>query len=299
MRRSYLRLEKFGGVVIDERKPLPREERPVSAQMIAPKGLTLKLHLLMLFAAQCEAAPGRKWPQPYPAEPTAQDPDSWMGLVATVARYAGPGVQASATQTNKLRQVVEALKALEKKNLVRSKTGVAGQVKRGVLMECENGKSTVAASIPYTVPKEGEEFVEIPVEFFTHGWIHILTMSEIAAILMWVDVLKFNGRQVSPAGAEPVTVGYVDSLDRHGWYGLGRETYQTHQPLDAFRLLEVHPAERRHADGKWQGYHEEHRDMACHTIVMPPGAFARDAVEAVLKALRRRESTGEWRRPLG
>ncbi|MFJ6785633.1 hypothetical protein [Streptomyces yangpuensis] len=67
-----------------------------------------------------------------------------------MARYAGPGVQASAIQTNKLRQVVEALKALEKKNLVRSKTGVAGQVKRGVLMECENGKSTVAASIPYT-----------------------------------------------------------------------------------------------------------------------------------------------------
>ncbi|MFH9800482.1 hypothetical protein [Streptomyces virginiae] len=300
VRRSYLRLDEFAGVVIDERKPLPRGMRPISAQMIAPKGLTLKLHLLTLFAAQCEVAPGKKWSNPYPAEPTPQKPDSWMGLTATVARYAGPGVQASSVQTNKLRQIVEALKALEKKNLVRSATGVAGQVKRGVLLECENGKSTAAATIPYTVPIENEQFVEIPVEFFTRGWVHVLTMSEIAAILMWLDVLKFEGREIKlPGSDQTVTMGSVNSNVRHGRYGLGREAYETHQPLRAFQLLEVYDPPKRHEDGKWEGYNEDSRDMVCHQIVMTPEGFGEDAGKTVLKTLRRRHATGEWGTPLG
>ncbi|WP_107081459.1 hypothetical protein [Streptomyces yangpuensis] len=300
VRRSYLRLEQFGGVVIDERKPLPREKRPISAQMIAPKGLSLKLHLLMLFAAQCEVAPGKKWPVPYPAEPTPQQPDSWMGLAASVAQYAGPGVQASSVRTNKLRQVAEAMKALEKKNLVESVTGVAGQVKRGILLGCENGRSTRAASIPYTVPTDDEAYIEIPTGFFTRGWVHVLTMSEIAAILMWLDILKFDSRQITlPGATQPVTMGFVNSRDRHGWYGLGRETYETHQPLRAFQLLEVYLPPQRHLDGKWEGYHDDHLEMAHHKIVMTPEGFDREAGKAVLEILRRRHTTGEWGRALG
>ncbi|MFF4543674.1 hypothetical protein ACFY1J_05415 [Streptomyces sp. NPDC001406] len=300
VRRSFVRLEKFGGTVEDERKPLPRSERPFSAQMITPKGLTLKLYLVMLFAAQCEATIGKEWPQPYPIEPDARTTDSWEGLVATVAKYAGPGVQASSVRTNKLRQITQAMKTLEGMKLLRSATGTKGQVSRGVLLLCENGKSkdTGAASIPYTVPADDEHFLEIPVGFFTNGWIYALTNSEIAALLMWFDVLKFDGMQVKPEGGTPMTLGFVLSNVRHGFYGLGRDAYETHRPLEAFGILEVHRHWKRYDSGKWMEFKEDSSDMVCHRVMLRDGAFDREAGEVVQEVLRRRDATNEWRQPM-
>ncbi|WP_267242281.1 hypothetical protein [Streptomyces sp. PR69] len=301
VRRSFVRLEKFGGTVETERKPLPRAERPLSAQMITPKGLTLKLYLLMLFAAQCEAAVGKEWPQPYPIEPDAQKTDSWEGLVATVAKYAGPGVQASSVRTNKIRQIAQAMKALEEMGLLKSATGIKGQVRRGVLLLCENGKSkdTGAASIPYTVPADDERFLEIPVGFFTNGWVHVLTNSEIAALLMWFDVMKFDAMHVAPEGRAPMTVGYVLSNVRHGFYGVGRDTYETHKPLEAFQLLDVHRPSKRYDSGKWKDFEEDSSGMVCHRVVLRDGAFDKEAGPVVEEVLKRRDATNEWRRPFG
>ncbi|MGW1658924.1 hypothetical protein [Streptomyces atratus] len=222
-----------------------------------------------------------------------------MGLVATIARYEGPGILASSAETNKVRQIVQALKTLEGLELVRSASGVTGQVRRGILLRCENGKSTKAASIPYTVPDGGERFLEIPVGFFTQGWVHVLTTSEIAALLMWFDVLKFSGLRVRlREDADPVTMGFVNSEQRHGYYGLGRETYETHKQLEAVEILDVYRPEKRYKDGKWQGFAENSSDMACHKVVLVPGAFERDAGDAVLPVLRERDATGLWRRPV-
>ncbi|MEU6170194.1 hypothetical protein [Streptomyces tanashiensis] len=297
IRRSFIRLEEFGGDVEDERKPLPKDQRPLSAQMISPRGLTLKLYLLMLFAAQCEVPAGKQWLEPYPIEPGPQNTDSWQGLVATIANYAGPGVQAASVRTNKVRQIAEAMKTLEKMGLLASATGVAGQVRKGVLLLCENGKSKKAgaASIPYTVPHDGEEFVEIPVEFFTHGWVHVLTTSEIAALLMWFDVMKFHSTTtLRQADSTPLTYGYVLSNVRHGWYGLGRDAYETHQPLEGFGLLTVLRHEKRHLDGKWKDFKETSEDMVCHRIQLKKEGFGKDAGEAVQKVLHRRHTIGEW-----
>ncbi|MEV5468939.1 hypothetical protein AB0N37_25480 [Streptomyces griseoincarnatus] len=300
VRRSFVRLEKFGGTVEDERKPLPRSERPLSAQMITPKGLSLKLYLVMLFAAQCEAAVGKEWPQPYPIEPDARTTDSWEGLVATVAKYAGPGVQASAVRTNKLRQITQAMKTLEEMGLLKSATGVTGQVRRGVLLLCENGKSkdTGAASIPYTVPTDDEDFLEIPVGFFTNGWIHALTNSEIAALLMWFDVMKFDGMPFTPEGGTPMTFGFVLSDVRHGFYGLGRDAYETHKPLEAFEILDVHRPSKRYNSGKWRDFKEDSSDLVCHRVVFRDNAFDREAGAVVQEVLRRRDATNEWTRPI-
>ncbi|MFE1206203.1 hypothetical protein ACFW5V_31450 [Streptomyces sp. NPDC058762] len=301
VRRSFVRLEKFGGTVEDERKPLPRSERPLSAQMITPKGLALKMYLLMLFAAQCEAPVGKEWPRPYPIEPDARTTDSWEGLVATVAKYAGPGVQASSVRTNKLRQITQAMKTLEEMGLVKSATGVKGQVRRGVLLLCENGKSkdTGAASIPYAVPADYESFLEIPIGFFTNGWIHALTNSEIAALLMWFDVMKFDAMRVTPEGGAPITVGYVLSNVRHGFYGLGRDTYETHKPLEAFQILDVHRPSKRYDSGKWKDFKEDSNDLVCHRVVLRDGAFDKEAGPVVLDVLKRRDATNEWRRSIG
>lgn len=298
VRRSFVRLEVFGGLVEDERKPLPKSKRPLSAQMISPKGLTLKLFLLMLFAAQCEAATGREWPKPYPIEPNSEETDSWLGLAATVAKYTGPGVQASSVRTNKIRQIAEAMKTLERMGLLTSASGIVSEVRRGVLLLCENGKSNNAGAtnIPYTVPNDTEQYLEIPVGFFTNGWVHVLTTSEIAALLMWFDIMKFDATHLAVEGGGTLTYGYVLSNTRHGFYGLGRDAYETHQPLEAFQLLDVHRPPKRHDDGKWKKYNGT--DLVCHRIVLQLDAFDRDAGQVVLPVLKRRHTINEWRRPL-
>ncbi|MFG3180008.1 hypothetical protein ACGFZC_33785 [[Kitasatospora] papulosa] len=301
IRRSFIRLEKFGGLVEDERKPLPKSERPLSAQMISPRGLTLKLYLLMLFSAQCEAAVGKEWPDLYPIEPTAEKTDSWRGLVATIAKCNGPGVQAASIRTNKVRQIAEAMKTLEKMGLLTSATGVAGQVRKGVLLLCENGKSknAGAANIPYTVPGDPEPFVEIPIGFFTNGWVQVLTTSEIAALLMWFDVMKFDASILTLDDGSRIEYGYVLSNIRHGFYGLGRDAYETHQPLEAFEILRVVTHSKRHDDGKWQNFNEDSSDMVAHRVLLQTEGFGREAGQVVPPVLHRRHTTGEWRRPLG
>ncbi|MER6481170.1 hypothetical protein [Streptomyces filamentosus] len=301
VRRSFVVRDSPAGAVVDERKPLPREERPLSAQMITPKGLTLKLELLLLFAAQCAVAPGSRWPAPYPIEPTPDNPDSWMGLVATIAKHTPPTNYAADASTNKARQIAQALKALEKMNLVHSATGVPGQVRRGIKLRCENGKSTFAAPVIYRVPTDDEQFFDIPVEFFTQGWVHVLTTSEIAALLMWLDITKAVGRQVKLRGEEepPSIIGFVNSETRHSYYGLGRETYETHKQLSAFGLMDVHRHDKRYMDGKWEGFATQNEDMVCHRIELLTAGLGREPAPILSKVLEQRQLTGSWYRPVG
>lgn len=268
-------------------------ERPLAARMITPKGVALKLHLTLLFAAQCAARPGKGWKNPYPVEPTPQSEHSWVGLIATIAKYRGPGIQGASVATNKRRQVTEALKKLEGLNLIRPTMG-PGRARQGFELLHEGGKSTPAAGVPYTVPVDAEPFVEIPREFFTGGWVHVLTNSEITALLMWLDALKHDA---SPTSDPTLFVTRVTSAVRQGAYGLGREAYETHQQLDAFQLLDVLRPEKRHYDGKWQEYAEDSSDLACHRVTLTPDGFTRDAGEVVQEVLQRRDALGDWSRP--
>ncbi|WP_328439408.1 hypothetical protein OHA71_24015 [Streptomyces sp. NBC_00444] len=292
IRRSYYRLDE-PKVVEDERKPLPMEERPLAARMITPKGVALKLHLMLLFAAQCVARPGKAWKNPYPVEPTPESSHSWMGLIATVARYRGPGIQGASVATNKRRQVTEALRKLEGLNLIRPTQG-PGRARQGFDLLFENGMSTPAAGVLYTVPVDAEPSIEVPREFFTQGWVHVLTTSEIVALLMWLDALKYDSSATSDAS---LFVTRVTAAVRQGAYGLGREAYETHQQLDAFQLLDVLRPEKRHSDGRWQEYAEGSSDMLCHRVALAPDGFARDAGEVVQEVLQRRDTRGDWSRP--
>ena len=52
-------------------------------------------------------------------------------------------------------------------------------------------------------------------EFFTNGWVNLLTPSETVAYLMWLDVTQ------NPVHEEP----YVTGVERAGHFGLGRDAY--------------------------------------------------------------------------
>lgn len=280
--------------VEDERTPLPLQDRPPAARMLTPKGVALKLHLVLLFAAQCAAKAGKPWNSPFPVEPASsgRPEQSWMGLVGTVARYNGAGIQGASAKTNKRRQITEALNKLEGLNLVRPLKG-KGRSRQGFVILSELGQSDEAVDVAYTVPAANEAVFEIPVEFFTQGWVHVLTNSEIAALLMWFDRTKVAGQSVNN-----LNITHVASKERQGIYGLGRETYETHQQLDAFELLDVIRPDRRHLDGKWQNYSADESSALCHRVAFVDNGFDRPADEVVLEVLERRYATGDWwRRP--
>ncbi|MFI1703060.1 hypothetical protein [Streptomyces griseoruber] len=296
VRRAFYRLDEMK-FVEDERKPLPTEEQPFAARMVTPKGLHLRLMLTMLYAAQCAAGPGKQWDAPYPVQSTAKQPLSWMSLSASISQYAGPGIQLASEDVNRRRQIMAALKTLESMALVRANTK-PGRFTAGFQLLCENGTSTISSAIPYTVPDDTEQYVEIPVEFFTRGWVHVLTNSEIAALLMWFDRIKYNGWVVGADEGDPFTVTYVTGDVRHGSYGLGREAYETHQALDAYQLLDVIRPDKRYDSGKWEGYSKDESDLLCHRVSLSPVGFDRDAGEVVEEVLKRRDTGGYWGRPM-
>jgi hypothetical protein len=124
--------------------------------------------------------------------------------------------------------------------------------------------------------------------------VHVLTTSEIAALLMWLDALKYDRMGTSDPA---LFVTRVTSAVRQGAYGLGREAYETHQQLDAFQLLDVLRPEKRHYDGRWQEYAQDSSDLACHRVALTPSGFSRDAGEVVQEVLQRRDARGDWSRP--
>ncbi|MFF8996118.1 hypothetical protein ACF09H_40605 [Streptomyces sp. NPDC014983] len=274
--------------VVTERNGLPREKRPPAARLIAPRGVTGRLHLLLLFAAACQAAPGQKWHHTIPIEHGRDQPVSLERLVCALARHRGGTAYVASPRTNKLRQITQALKTLNDQYLVDLPHRGEYLPFRDFTLLCDSGHSTDNAHIPYRVPKKNEPYVDIPAAFFTRGWVHLLTPSEITAYLMWLDVNQHSEHD------EPYVTGAV----RAGAYGLTREAYETHQALQAFGLIDVTPDPDRHGDGKYAGYHPDSRLPPCHRVTVTPDGLLEDAADRIGETLNWYAATGDWVRPL-
>jgi hypothetical protein len=258
--------------------------------MIAPKGVALRMHLMMLFVAHCDAKVGRLWVPYFPVEATPSL-TSWMQLVVANAGYNGPGIQTASVAANKQRQLIAGLKKMRDLGLASFPNGPSH---RGFELLHESGTSEEgSAPIMYTVPIPSESCIELPVTFFTQGWVHLLTTSEIAALLMWLHVTKFSGFDT-----EWGRITHVTSAGRQAGFGLSREAYETHKPLAAFGLLDIVRPEKRHYDGKWENFKEDASDLRCHRAIVRPEGFGEAAYDVVRTVVERRELVGSWERPL-
>ncbi|MEU9744660.1 hypothetical protein [Streptomyces niveus] len=286
LRRTYVRHD-VPRPVDRERNGLPRNEQPPAARLIAPRGVAGRLHLILLFAAHCQAAPGRQWPNRIPIEPDSSQPLSWMGLIGAHARHTPGGRRVASPRVNKARQITEALKKLRDQQLLEFPNAGTSRPFRDFRLLCDSGASTDAAPIPYKVPRAEAPGIDVPVEFFTCGWVNLLTPSETVAYLMWLDVTQ------NPEHDEP----YVTGIERAGHFGLGRDAYETHETLEAFGLIDVEPALLRHEDGKYTNYSAEGGSPICHRVTLTDGV-TRNAAEAIDPVLRQYAATGRWGRPL-
>ncbi|GKQ36900.1 hypothetical protein [Streptomyces sp. A012304] len=286
LRAAYTRNARKPDVELDERRRPPVEAMPRFAQLLVSQGVAMQFHLTALFAAQCTTAPGRYWRNTIPLDRRQDDAEvTWLELVASPAGSGRDRDYVSGHTANKLRQFRAALATLSRKGLVGLGQSVRGRRYDGFELLTEGRRNTRAGASRYKVPLASEACLPVPREFFTRGWVHVLTKSETAAYLMWLH---------QGAATTYVTVGWET---RAGLYGLGQDVYDTHQALAAFGLLEVERPEGRRDNGTWRGYGRGSTPRR-HRVRAVPDALAQDPLRIVPAALRKCAALGTWSRPL-
>ncbi len=99
----------------------------------------------------------------------------------------------------------------------------------------------------YVIPEWHENpksIISIPVEFFTRGWVYMLTDAEIRMYFILKHLaIKF------PKAHEEHGVYLVDR-DREWLYAITRDIYEAHLTLSRFGLIRLVDNPLRHKDGK-------------------------------------------------
>ncbi|WP_407565857.1 hypothetical protein [Streptomyces sp. 184] len=248
--------------------------------------MAMQFHLTSLFVAQCGAKPGKEWRNNIPLEKGRnENPISWLDLIAVSAKSREKAAQISTYTGNKLRQFRSALENLAEKGLVDLGEPGTGSRYEGFKLLKEDGSSSGAGAAAYRVPAKSEPIFSVPPEFFINGWVHVLTKSEIAAYLMWLQLGAFH---------DFITAEWKV---RAGMFGLSREVYDTHQALAAFGLIEVDKPDERRRDGTWVDY-KRGDDPLLHRIKALPDGPKRNAYDVTHAALLKFSTCGEWSPPL-
>ncbi|MEU7693747.1 hypothetical protein [Microbispora hainanensis] len=141
----------------------------------------------------------------------------------------------------------------------------------------EGGVRPAGETAPYTVPRRTERHLSIPSSFFTNGWIYVLEDSEILFLLM-----LFLQRSRMPAEG----LIKVEEFERLTRFGVGRDTYATHQLITAFGLIESFPGINRKPNGTIPYFAGISGDTPLHEFLIDDNAFDRDALVVAIRTLR-------------
>jgi len=138
------------------------------------------------------------------------------------------------------RQVENALEILgePRLQLVSFSSGLTGRARlEPTLLNRETGVPDAKDVMPYSRPTSGP-MISIPIEFFTHGWVQVMTDSEIWNWLVW----RHRAGMAEPAQTSAKNLR-LNAGDRLGWYDLTRDAWDTHQVLGRLGLLIANPGE--------------------------------------------------------
>lgn len=258
----------------------PSKERlPPLARLISPRGLSLQLELLALFVAQ--AAPeriGREGQLRVPLQASIND-TSWADLVLAHTTADPQASRAVRSMDNRLRQLRYAFDVLSEPSLGLvelprhgARTGKYDDLR---LMN-ELGTRPTGAPVPYQPPAGTETALQIPVDFWLQGWVHVLTDSEVAAWLM------FRNAQATLPSSDGKIVVHGDMRLR--LYGLSKEVWNSYRLLERFGLLGVDRPTGRRRDGTWQDF-DKNEPPVPHLFWPTDEGLAKPAVHAVKAGL--------------
>lgn len=230
LRRDFLARRAWIPVAGDRDKTA--RSKPALATLVARRGLGLRLELTLLFLLQCHHRSTQRIP--LPLLPDLEDPAS-LGLISLFATGNRPRKGSKYKRgVTKMRtaQVTGALDTLQELRLAElHKTPEDQNDYSQVWLNVEFGPLSVDHQ-RYRPPTATTPVVSIPIEFFTQGWIQVLTDSEIANWLMWRDV----GLMRTPAATTADDL-FIDADLRLGTYDLTRDTWDTHLMLGQLGLV--------------------------------------------------------------
>lgn len=285
VRRHFLRRTQFLKVEGD-RDRTPRMKPPL-ATALRSRGVLLRLELTLLFLAQCRPA-GQRTPKV--TYPVISRGDSQLGLIDFLATGTNrrPGTKfRRMPSTMRAAQVHRALDSMAGKGLqlleIAKTASARPDYDQGVLLHTEVGPTPIGDQKPYVVPRlmspGRTPTVSIPIEFFTNGWLHVLTDSEIANWLMWRDVGEM--RTADWSSADDLMIWAEERL---GWYDLSRDVWDTHQMLSRLGLMSTTFADDRRSDGTLTDYSSGRRGEP-HTFGVDDQELAKQALPAALAAV--------------
>jgi hypothetical protein len=168
-----------------------RRAAPMS-RLLTSRGIALRFYLLAIFEAQCRRpGPVNPWTNTRPLSGHM----GWGDLIAIDAAYSRPvkTYQRASKQNRDLdssrdRQIKGALRTLEELEdqalmVIPRKPNGRHRDYGGFQLMNESGRGGVPTPNYYTAPHAGRGVIDIPRDFFLHGWIQVLYPSEIATWL--------------------------------------------------------------------------------------------------------------------
>jgi hypothetical protein len=240
VRRSFLARHKpkvF--TVAGDHDKTPRKKPPLAAS-VRSRGVLLRTELTLLFLAQCRVRPTARISTPIQSQ-VAGEP----GLIDYFSTGTNPHDDTEyrlSRPTMRTRQLEKALDTLAGPDLQLIEVGrrASGRLDPTAPMwlNQESGPQRTGDAHRYRTPSASETVISIPIEFFTKGWIQVMTDAEIANWLMWRDQGDMRDASTSTA-----TDLFLDAQRRLDHYDLTRDTWDTHAMLSRLGLMTVQVGE--------------------------------------------------------
>jgi hypothetical protein len=211
--------------------------------LLLPRGVALRFYLLAVFEAQCRLTAPSAWK----SSRSLTGELGWSDLIAVDSGYDGATASYMTRETkqtrtdasSRLRQVQAALRTLEALGkplgdggdqglVVVPRTETTGRRKYADFeLMAESGRGNVLTSRRYTVPARSAASVfTVPSEFFTQGWVQVLTPAETVTYL----ILQLMSQEYPGVHAERGVYLYANR--REGEFNMARDAFE-----DACRML--------------------------------------------------------------
>ena len=260
-----------------DRDRTPRPKPPI-ARLIRSHGLALRLELALLFLRQCTARPGAKIRLPVSAVDQGPESLGLINLFATGTRQRPGSNYKRPRPAMRAKQVMHALDILATPDMQLVELGPTDAGRTGfhtMWLNDETGVTSTKDASRYKIPT-AEPVIPVPVEFFTNGWINVLTDSEIWNWLVWR-----HRANMTTAGGTSAPDLQLDASDRLGIYDLTRDAWDTHQLLSSVGLMVTTPGEiTSTSTTRGQRFRKEP-----HLFKLDDKELGKDAHHAVLSAV--------------
>lgn len=293
IRASYIEREDRASTGSD-RKQSDRRERPPATRILTSRGSQLRFSLLTLFEAQSRTKPGGKPSKnTRPLTSGGGSEVGWVDLLATdtrenkASRDRKRSINASAKMDSQLKTSIEKLADPTVELVQLDAANPHNRRFENFALLHEGGRRDVGLNVPYVVPQSSdlEDTFTLPTALFTQGWIHVLSESELAMLVMCA--------RLSDASANRRF--RISGDDRLQYHGISPTTYDNHLLLSSLGLLEVVPHKMRTSKGKVVGYEPakpnpttgkiSKRGLVPHEITLLAEGFDRLAFSALKEAL--------------